>query len=433
MSAAENFWVPDVFSAATLLRQNDVYYLSTGRTPAMLYVVRLEELPYKFAGGLPKEEADETRIPANDSKQDSFEDPLCEGESTKALTLKIGRSLVSKLLISMEEVKIFDYTLHVAGQILETKCGNNLLLRRGSREFSLLGWLVEKGGILKARVSSLIDILDSMGIKMLKNATKAQRIRKILTLDAVKQECSQASIDRILKALEQQEEKRKAKQDDKQQAADPAKDEEEITWEELEDDPAARACRELLQGQDEEEEEEETVGKEPAGQEALPAAGGQAEEASRASRAMLSATTALPPDLLRLMPLPPGTFMNKVVHSNRTLPHFQGRLQAGQMVDGKTRVCMQISGWQTFVTKADWFPFAEEDRRTAAESEASSPGAGPAKAFPCPDLDLVSASETCQAASPSGSDAGAGPPAAKTVSVWSCNRFGDFWWHAAGR
>ena len=174
----------------------------------------------------------------------------------------------------------------MADQTLETKCGSNLLLRRGSREFSLLGWLVEKGGILKARVSSLIELLDSMGIRMLKNATKAQRIRKILSLDAVKQECSEASIDRILRALEQQEEKRKAKQDDKQPATDPAKDEaalnphfddtsvcrswvtesfpmhapsqEEITWEELEDDPAAKACRELLQGQDDEEEEEET-------------------------------------------------------------------------------------------------------------------------------------------------------------------------------
>ena len=57
-------------------------------------VVQLKELPYKFAGGLPKEETDETRIPTSDSKQDGFEDPLCEGESTKALTLEIGRPVV---------------------------------------------------------------------------------------------------------------------------------------------------------------------------------------------------------------------------------------------------------------------------------------------------------------------------------------------------
>ena len=40
MDAAQNFWVPDVFSAAMLFRHNDVYYLSTGRTPALLYVPR---------------------------------------------------------------------------------------------------------------------------------------------------------------------------------------------------------------------------------------------------------------------------------------------------------------------------------------------------------------------------------------------------------
>ncbi|CAE7835788.1 unnamed protein product [Symbiodinium necroappetens] len=313
MDAAQNFWVPDVFSAAMLFRHNDVYYLSTGRTPALLYAVRLKELPYVFTGGLPKEETDETRIPVNGTNQDELEDPLCDGESTKVLALLIGRSLVSTLLVSAEEVKIFDYTIHVAEQTLEAKCGSNLLLRRGTRKFSLLGWLVEKGGILKARVSSLMDLMDSMGIGMAKNSTKAQRIRKILALSSVRQECSQASIDRILKDLEHQEAKRKAK-DDKQAVPEPARDEEEIIWEELEDDPAARACRELLQGQDEEE-EEETVGDEPAGQEALP--GGQAGEASRASRAMLSASTSLPEDLLRLMPLPAGTSMNKVVHSDR--------------------------------------------------------------------------------------------------------------------
>ncbi|CAE7608505.1 unnamed protein product [Symbiodinium microadriaticum] len=294
--------------------------------------VRLKELPYVFTGGLPKEETDETRIPVNGTNQDELEDPLCDGESTKVLTLLIGRSLVSTLLVSAEEVKIFDYTIHVAEQTLEAKCGSNLLLRRGAREFSLLGWLVEKGGILKARVSSLMDLMDSMGIGMAKNSTKAQRIRKILALSSVRQECSQASIDRILKDLEHQEAKRKAK-DDKQAVPEPARDEEEIIWEELEDDPAARACRELLQGQDEEEE----VGDEPAGQEALP--GGQAGEASRASRAMLSASTSLPEDLLRLMPLPAGTSMNKVVHSDRTLPHFQGKLHSGALVDGKTPVC----------------------------------------------------------------------------------------------
>ena len=53
--------------------------------------VRLKELPYVFTGGLPKEETDETRIPVNGTNQDELEDPLCDGESTKVLTLLIGR------------------------------------------------------------------------------------------------------------------------------------------------------------------------------------------------------------------------------------------------------------------------------------------------------------------------------------------------------
>ena len=115
-------------------------------------------------------------------------------------------------------MKIFDYTIHVAEQTLEAKCGSNLLLRRGAREFSLLGWLVEKGGILKARVSSLMDLMDSMGIGMAKNLRKLSESGRSLALSSVRQECSQASIDRILKDLEHQEAKRKAK-DDKQAVA----------------------------------------------------------------------------------------------------------------------------------------------------------------------------------------------------------------------
>ena len=56
---------------------------------------------------------------------------------------------------------------------------------------------------------------------------------------------------------------------------------------------------------------------------------------ARPSRAALSSTTSLPEELTRQFPLPNGTSIHMITHKDRTLPHFQGRLLNGDIVDGK--------------------------------------------------------------------------------------------------
>ena len=87
------------------------------------------------------------------------------------------------------------------------------------KDFSLMGWLVASGDILKLTVKNLMDFMDSRGTRMPKNTTKAQRIRRILSMDDIQQECSEDVINAILQKLEQQDEKRRKKDE---AGADPA-------------------------------------------------------------------------------------------------------------------------------------------------------------------------------------------------------------------
>ena len=65
-------------------------------------------------------------------------------------------------------------------------------------------------------------------------------------------------------------------------------------------------------------------------------ADGIPEDANRASRAMLSNSTAsLPEKLVAEMPIPDGCAMHCTVHCDSTLPHFQGRLLHNQCFEGK--------------------------------------------------------------------------------------------------
>ncbi|CAE7646167.1 unnamed protein product [Symbiodinium sp. CCMP2592] len=210
--------------------------------------LKLKELPFSFKGPLPAREVDETNIPLDAAV---MADPLSMNQSTHALTLDVGRNFVQKLLLRPDEVRFFDYSIHLAEPSLSDKCGTSLILRRGMKDLSLMGWLVTSGDILKLTVKNLMDFMDSRGTRMPKNTTKAQRIRKILSMDDIQQECGENVLNAILKKLEQQEEKRRKKDET---GAEPAK-EGEIHWEELEEDAATAACRQLLGQQDEEEQD----------------------------------------------------------------------------------------------------------------------------------------------------------------------------------
>ncbi|CAE7583807.1 unnamed protein product [Symbiodinium sp. CCMP2592] len=206
-----NFWVPETIFPGILFSQGESYFLSLGRTPAILNAVQLKELPWSFQGPLPAMQKDETRIPASEDL--SAEDVLSADESARALTLNIGRHLVCKLLVKADEVRCYDYTTHLCDQSLGEKCGTNLVLRRGKKAFSLMPFLVEKGFILKLTNASLMDYLGSCGLRMPKNTTKAARIRRILQLDSITQECSADKIRDVLAVLDKQEEKRRKKEE----------------------------------------------------------------------------------------------------------------------------------------------------------------------------------------------------------------------------
>ncbi|CAE7873725.1 unnamed protein product [Symbiodinium necroappetens] len=214
-----HFWVPETIFAGMLFKRGDGYFLSLGRTPAILNALQLKELPWAFTGPLPAEEKDETRIPANEVIAD---DVLSANESSPALTLDIGRHLVCKLLVKADEVRFYDYTIHVSDQIMAEKTGSCLVLRRGTKSFSLMPFLVEKGFILKLTVANLMDFFASCGIRMPKNTTKAARIRRLLQMDCITQECSPDKIRAILEVLDKQEEKRRKKGEKPNEPSDEA-------------------------------------------------------------------------------------------------------------------------------------------------------------------------------------------------------------------
>ncbi|CAE7646737.1 unnamed protein product [Symbiodinium sp. CCMP2456] len=214
-----HFWVPETIFAGMLFKRGDGYFLSLGRTPAILNALQLKELPWAFTGPLPAEEKDETRIPANEVIAD---DVLSANESSPALTLDIGRHLVCKLLVKADEVRFYDYTIHVSDQIMAEKTGSCLVLRRGTKSFSLMPFLVEKGFILKLTVANLMDFFASCGIRMPKNTTKAARIRRLLQMDCITQECSPDKIRAVLEVLDKQEEKRRKKGEKPNEPSDEA-------------------------------------------------------------------------------------------------------------------------------------------------------------------------------------------------------------------
>ncbi|CAE7477642.1 unnamed protein product [Symbiodinium sp. CCMP2592] len=325
------FWMPEVIFAKMLFRFEGTFFLSCGRTPGILNALKLKELPFSFKGPLPAREVDETNIPLDAAV---MADPLSMNQSTHALTLDVGRNFVQKLLLRPDEVRFFDYSIHLAEPSLSDKCGTSLILRRGMKDLSLMGWLVTSGDILKLTVKNLMDFMDSRGTRMPKNTTKAQRIRKILSMDDIQQECGENVLNAILKKLEQQEEKRRKKDET---GAEQAKEEGEIHWEELEEDAATAACRQLLGQQDEKEQDapddDDVTGETPANGASRDERGAPPD--ARASRALLSNTCALPPELVEKLPLPDGTMMHMVIHKDRTLPHFQGKLCNGAIFEGK--------------------------------------------------------------------------------------------------
>ncbi|CAE7218603.1 unnamed protein product [Symbiodinium sp. CCMP2592] len=219
--------------------------------------VGLKELPYKFAGALPEQQEDETRVPCK--QQADFWDPLGQGVSTPALALDVGRCLIKQLRFGYDDVVLCGYSLHVCEKALEEKSGSCILMRRGATEYSLLCYLVQTQQILQTASASLSELLMRHDVQMAKSSTKNQKVRRLLMLPSVTDACDRAVIERILAKLDEQEEKRKKRSQSKEEEQQDDEGD-EIQWAELCDDPATAACRELLERMDEAEEKEDTNG-----------------------------------------------------------------------------------------------------------------------------------------------------------------------------
>ncbi|CAE7802321.1 unnamed protein product [Symbiodinium sp. CCMP2592] len=326
---AANFWVQGCFSSGMLLKYSGKFYLATGCTPAVLTAVCLKELPYLFKGPLPTATTDETRVPCHPADD---VDLLSRDSSTPALVLDIGRNMIQQLRFDYEEVKLFDYTLHVCEGSLADKCGSAVVLRRGSQEFCLLCFLVHSELILSSSSASLTELLQKHDIQMPKNSTKPHKVRRILAMEKVQEVCSARTIAKLLARLDEADAKKKSKEREKNE--DDVVAEAEVQWEELQEDPAAQACQELLARLDEEEEKEMEEKEKEEGEAAAPKP--STEQQNRASRALLSSTTSLPDDLVRMMPIPEGAAMHQTVHCDATLPHFQGKLLGNCFYEGKS-------------------------------------------------------------------------------------------------
>ncbi|CAE7211126.1 unnamed protein product, partial [Symbiodinium sp. KB8] len=289
-----HLWAAQCLGSGDLLRMKDEFFIVTGRSPSMVYAVRMKELPWQFCGELPAQILDETKMPRDPKKA--------------------------------EQAKFMLYTLHLAPDALASKLGCGLLVRRGTVEYDLLPYLVETKKLLRLPSASLSDLLAMQNVRMAKNTTVACKIRRLVCEDEVKAACSEKVIQEILQILDLRDEKKKESKD-----KDDDKDEsEEYKWQELDVDPAVTACRELLAGMDDVNEDEGGDEDEP-----VSLADPPHEDASRISRSLLSSTSSIPNELVAKYDIPDNCHVHKTVFRDKTLPHYQAKLLGGRVFDGK--------------------------------------------------------------------------------------------------
>ena len=111
----------------------------------------------------------------------------------------------------MPKVKIFDYTVHWARGSMTRKLGSCCLLRRSCSGMDLLLALMRSHRIMNVSSHALSMFLSAYGLNVCKNATKATKIRSLLTLESVKQFCKQEELDCLEAKLLASEERRNKK------------------------------------------------------------------------------------------------------------------------------------------------------------------------------------------------------------------------------
>ncbi|CAE6965504.1 unnamed protein product [Symbiodinium sp. CCMP2592] len=383
VDAASSFWVASCMPAGTMFRVASKFYLSISRTAAVVHAICLAELPYVFQGTLP-EAATHDEDSTTWIKQASVPmmDPFAfESDDSKALVFSYGSKMFDAFHFSSSEVQIYRYTLHVLEPSLEAKLPG-FVFRREPGGACLLLFLFRNGGILDVSSDALSELLALEGMRLPKNATKSAKIRKLMTASIVAQntdESLRSSIEDRLKARDEANKKRKkmervkttVKRWDDSHEFDPT-----------DVDPACAAAQELLNALDKEDEEAELMAvtglqllgdmhlsrlhprthepiqhvtltllfcakvihakeaEQPAEQEAEHPAEEETAEAKesrlRASRALLTKSSAVPEFLTSKFPIPAWGLIHHTISKDGSSPLFQAKLGGKEIFEGKS-------------------------------------------------------------------------------------------------
>ena len=102
---------------------------------------------------------------------------------------------------------------------MNAKLGSCVVLRRGTKGYSLLAWLVHSSQILRVLSGVLSDLLNHYQVKMGKMTTKPAKIRRLLSLPEVVENCTEAEIKAVESALQEQENKKLANKNEETEEA----------------------------------------------------------------------------------------------------------------------------------------------------------------------------------------------------------------------
>ena len=128
-------------------------------------------------------------------------------------------------------MQVHDFTIHWTKGAITRKMGTCCILRRSFEGCSILVWLVKSTKILNVSGEALEKFLKYNNLNVRKNSTKSAKIRALMKLPQIVQECQQSTLDRLEALLVAAEERRSKKnttsQKDEDQEDEMEKDEAE--------------------------------------------------------------------------------------------------------------------------------------------------------------------------------------------------------------
>ena len=110
-----------------------------------------------------------------------------------------------------EQVKVFDYTVHFVQGMISRKMGTATILRRAEQGRDLCAALLCSGAILKCTNESLSNFTRLYRINIRKQSTKNFKIRALMKVDTLAQQCPPEALEKLEKKMTELDEKRNKK------------------------------------------------------------------------------------------------------------------------------------------------------------------------------------------------------------------------------